>query len=138
MVIWGHILSQNERDCYCQWLYQVNNLCHGALRAVTFPGCLKWRQTATKNPLQFIDDMKKIFRKSLSSRIFLVKCTFLPLHFVGNGRTVRKNSVTFQTSAELKSSVLFFFHCRTVHLDIIKVFILTDAQVFKKRYYNLH
>jgi hypothetical protein len=67
------------------------------------------RQTTTKNRLQFVDDMKKIFRNSLSSRIFFVNYTFLPLHFVGNGSTVRKNSVTYQKSAGLKSSVLFNF-----------------------------
>jgi len=106
MVIRGHKLSPNKRNCYCQWLYKGNSLCHGTLRDVSFPGCLKWKQTAAKNPLQFIDNMKKIFRNSLSSRVLLVKCTFLPLDSVGNERNVRMNSVTYQKSTELNSSVL--------------------------------
>jgi hypothetical protein len=44
------------------------------------------------------------------------------------------NSVTYQKSAEVNSSVLFFFYSRAVHLDIIKVFTPNDAQVFKKEY----
>ena len=88
-----------------------NSMCHGIHRAVSFPGCLKWRQTAAKNRLHFIDSMKKIFRNSLSSSVLLMKRTFLPLDFVGNGRKVRKNSVTYQKtdSSVLLAPVLYTY-----------------------------